>query len=249
MTPHRQRPPSTSAPHPTPPRPTASQRLPQRGRSLPAGIISGGHSYAARRLGAQRSLAGALGELTGGLSYLEFIRGLAKKVESDDGWEVRGGAAGLVGSLCRGPSRSTGTVWCAAGVGRVRRRAGREGGDGSRWGFGRGQASRRGGPRGGVGGSQASGARVDVCRSACHPYASLALAAPLSPASAPSVSADASPPPLPPPQAIKADLQAIRSALLQRCGPPCTLPPHTPPAAPCLPPTIHSHAFFSCSCP
>lgn len=31
-------------------------------------------------------MAGALSEAMGGLSYLEYIRGLAKKVESDEGW-------------------------------------------------------------------------------------------------------------------------------------------------------------------
>jgi hypothetical protein len=37
------------------------------------------------RLAAQRSLAGWLSETTGGLSYLEFIRTLGKRVEED--WE------------------------------------------------------------------------------------------------------------------------------------------------------------------
>ncbi|KAG2444514.1 hypothetical protein HXX76_001261 [Chlamydomonas incerta] len=55
---------------------------------MESGIISGGHSYAAKRLGAQRSLAGAVGEAMGGLSYLEYIRQLAKKVESEEGWQA-----------------------------------------------------------------------------------------------------------------------------------------------------------------
>jgi hypothetical protein len=46
--------------------------------------------YAASRLAAQRSIAGWVGEATGGLSYLEFIRGLAKRVEADwEGVQVR----------------------------------------------------------------------------------------------------------------------------------------------------------------
>lgn len=53
--------------------------------SMESGIIGAGHSYAARRLGAQNSVAGWLGEQTGGLSYLEYIRALAKRLESD--WE------------------------------------------------------------------------------------------------------------------------------------------------------------------
>ncbi|GLC71241.1 hypothetical protein PLESTF_001094000 [Pleodorina starrii] len=72
-------------------------RLDDRGRftqmvaetkaAMESGIISGGHSYAGKRLAAQRGLAGLLSETMGGLSYLEFIRGLAKKVETDDGWQ------------------------------------------------------------------------------------------------------------------------------------------------------------------
>jgi hypothetical protein len=54
--------------------------------SLRPGIIGAGHSYAARRLGAQSSVAGWMGEQTGGLSYLEYIRALAKRLEGGD-WE------------------------------------------------------------------------------------------------------------------------------------------------------------------
>ncbi len=49
-----------------------SSRLP----SLAAAVGSG-HSFAATRLDAQRSIAGWIGEQTGGLSYLESIRKLA----------------------------------------------------------------------------------------------------------------------------------------------------------------------------
>lgn len=46
--------------------------------------------YAGVRLAAQRSLAGWLSETTGGLSYLEFIRTLSKRVEEDwQGVQVR----------------------------------------------------------------------------------------------------------------------------------------------------------------
>lgn len=50
-----------------------------------AGIIGSGHRFAASRLSAQRSTAGWVGEAMGGLSYLEYIRELSKRVESD--WE------------------------------------------------------------------------------------------------------------------------------------------------------------------
>ncbi len=59
---------------------------------LESGIIGSGHRFAGSRLAAQRSTAGWVSEAMGGLSYLEFIRGLAKRVESDwDGVQVRGG--------------------------------------------------------------------------------------------------------------------------------------------------------------
>ncbi|KAI8467060.1 MAG: peptidase M16C associated-domain-containing protein [Monoraphidium minutum] len=50
---------------------------------LESGIIGSGHRFAGARLSAQRSTAGWVGEQMGGLSYLEFIRGLAKRVEAD----------------------------------------------------------------------------------------------------------------------------------------------------------------------
>lgn len=49
----------------------------------PTGIIGSGHSYAARRLNSQHTVAGWMSEQMGGLSYLEYIRGLVKRVESD----------------------------------------------------------------------------------------------------------------------------------------------------------------------
>jgi len=45
--------------------------------------VGSGQSFAAKRLGAQRSLAGHVSEAMGGLSYLEYVRGLAKRVEAD----------------------------------------------------------------------------------------------------------------------------------------------------------------------
>jgi hypothetical protein len=59
-----------------------------------AGIVGSGHSFAAKRLAGQRSVAGWMSESMGGLSYLEFIRTLAKRVEGDwDSVQVRGGCA------------------------------------------------------------------------------------------------------------------------------------------------------------
>ncbi len=48
-----------------------------------AGIVGSGHRFAASRLAGQRSIAGWMSEQMGGLSYLEYIRGLVKRVESD----------------------------------------------------------------------------------------------------------------------------------------------------------------------
>jgi hypothetical protein len=68
--------------------------------------------YAGVRLAAQRSLAGWLSETTGGLTYLEFIRTLGKRVEEDwegvqvggwvGGWVRGGGVRGGVGGGCTG---------------------------------------------------------------------------------------------------------------------------------------------------
>ena len=52
---------------------------------LESGAVGSGHSFAAARLDAQRSIAGWIGEQTGGLSYLQSIRKLAQRVDSD--WE------------------------------------------------------------------------------------------------------------------------------------------------------------------
>jgi hypothetical protein len=52
---------------------------------LEAGVVGAGHRFAAKRLDAQRSTAGWVGEQMGGLAYLEHIRALAKRVEAD--WE------------------------------------------------------------------------------------------------------------------------------------------------------------------
>lgn len=52
---------------------------------LESGIVGSGHSFAGTRLDAQRSVAGWVSEQMGGIDYLEFIRGLVKRVEED--WE------------------------------------------------------------------------------------------------------------------------------------------------------------------
>ncbi|KAK9810180.1 hypothetical protein WJX72_006221 [[Myrmecia] bisecta] len=52
---------------------------------LEAAVVGSGHSVAASRLDAQHSIAGWVSEQMGGLSYLEFIRGLVQRVDSD--WE------------------------------------------------------------------------------------------------------------------------------------------------------------------
>ena len=62
------------------PHPPPFARLPP---FTPTGIIGSGHSYAARRLNSQHTVAGWMSEQMGGLSYLEYIRGLVKRVESD----------------------------------------------------------------------------------------------------------------------------------------------------------------------
>lgn len=50
---------------------------------LESGLIGSGHSFASSRLDAQRSVAGWVSELMGGISYLEYIRGLVSRVDSD----------------------------------------------------------------------------------------------------------------------------------------------------------------------
>jgi presequence protease len=57
--------------------------------ALEAGVVGSGHRFAGARLAAQRSVAGWMGEVMGGFSYLEFIRALEGRVDSDDaaaGW-------------------------------------------------------------------------------------------------------------------------------------------------------------------
>jgi Zn-dependent M16 (insulinase) family peptidase len=51
--------------------------------SLESGIIGSGHSFAAARLDAQRGTAGWVQEQMSGLSYLDHIRQLAQRVDSD----------------------------------------------------------------------------------------------------------------------------------------------------------------------
>lgn len=51
--------------------------------ALESGIVGSGHSFAATRLDAQRSVAGWINEQTGGLSYLHSIRQLVQRVDSD----------------------------------------------------------------------------------------------------------------------------------------------------------------------
>ncbi len=50
---------------------------------LEAGVVGAGHRFAAKRLDAQRSTAGWVGEQMGGLAYLDHIRALAKRVDAD----------------------------------------------------------------------------------------------------------------------------------------------------------------------
>lgn len=53
---------------------------------LESGVIGAGHRYVASRLDAQRTTAGWVGEQMGGLSYLVFIRGLLKRVDTE--WDA-----------------------------------------------------------------------------------------------------------------------------------------------------------------
>lgn len=58
---------------------------------LESGIIGGGHRIAASRLDAQRSTAGYVSEAMSGLSYLDYIRALVPRIDSDwDSVKVRG---------------------------------------------------------------------------------------------------------------------------------------------------------------
>ncbi|GAB4815027.1 hypothetical protein N2152v2_002073 [Parachlorella kessleri] len=52
---------------------------------LESGVVSSGQSFAGSRLDAQRSVAGWVSEQMGGIAYLDYIRNLANRLESD--WE------------------------------------------------------------------------------------------------------------------------------------------------------------------
>ena len=54
---------------------------------LEAGVVGSGHSFAASRLDAQRSVAGWASEAMGGVAYLEYIRSLAARLDQPGGWE------------------------------------------------------------------------------------------------------------------------------------------------------------------
>ena len=51
--------------------------------SMESSVVGSGHSVAASRLDAQRSVAGWVSEQMGGLSYLESLRELAKRIDQD----------------------------------------------------------------------------------------------------------------------------------------------------------------------
>lgn len=76
-----------------------------------AGLVGSGQSFAGSRLDAQRSVAGWANELMGGVAYLDYIRGLVGRVESD--WE--GVQADLESIRCGEEGRGV------AGAGRGRR--------------------------------------------------------------------------------------------------------------------------------
>jgi len=52
---------------------------------MESSVVGSGHSYAASRIDAQRSTAGWVSEQMGGIAYLEYVRELVKRVDSD--WE------------------------------------------------------------------------------------------------------------------------------------------------------------------
>jgi len=60
-----------------------SQMVMETKSSLESGIIGSGHSFAAARLDAQRGAGGWVQEQMSGLAYLEHIRSLAARVDSD----------------------------------------------------------------------------------------------------------------------------------------------------------------------
>ena len=50
---------------------------------MESSLVSSGHSYAGVRLSAPHTLAGALGEVTGGFSYLKAVTDLLDAAEND----------------------------------------------------------------------------------------------------------------------------------------------------------------------
>jgi presequence protease len=53
---------------------------------MEAGVVGGGHSFAAGRLAAQRGVAAWVNEQMGGIEHLFYIRDLAKRVDTE--WDV-----------------------------------------------------------------------------------------------------------------------------------------------------------------
>jgi len=51
--------------------------------NIESSVVSTGHSYASQRLSASQTLGGRLGEATGGIAYLTFIRDLLETAEND----------------------------------------------------------------------------------------------------------------------------------------------------------------------
>ncbi|MEW5297561.1 MAG: hypothetical protein WDW36_000765 [Sanguina aurantia] len=62
-----------------------SQMVAETKVGIESSIVGSGQSYASKRLSAQRSTAGYVSEVMGGLTYLDYIRTLGKRVEED--WE------------------------------------------------------------------------------------------------------------------------------------------------------------------
>lgn len=75
---------------------------------MESGVIGAGHRFAAKRLDGQRSTAGWLSEQMGGIAYLDFIRDLAKRVDSDwDSVQVWAAAGCSPLSSCRRREKET----------------------------------------------------------------------------------------------------------------------------------------------
>jgi Zn-dependent M16 (insulinase) family peptidase len=92
--------------------------------SLEAGIVGSGHRFAGARLAAMRSVAGWMGEVMGGYSYLEFIRALGARVDSDDeatGWpSVARDLASIRAALLRAEGAVVNLTGDAAALARAR---------------------------------------------------------------------------------------------------------------------------------